>query len=273
MSQNLCNLPPPPPDGSASVLNAQHEIDSRPIARGNNPGATEGGDPNSPGSLSHLTCLGRTGYMDMFTEPVGRRITFSDPILLDPADMPDFVPDELFDSYTDTYFEYAAVWCPVLDRDMLHETAVLSSQLLQHSIALCGTRLRPPLIPHSDPESHYKRAKSLFLRNCEPNPVLQIIAVMLFWWWSAGYPNVADLDNGRWWLGVAIRLAEDIALGQASHKARTFPGGLPGLRNRIWWTLFVSCSSPCSVFYPLDSRLPVARPGIGFCPWPRDGPV
>jgi hypothetical protein len=188
--------------------------------------------------------------MDMFSEPVGRRITFSDPILLDPADMSDFVPDELFDSYTDTYFEYAAVWCPVLDRDMLHETVVLSSQLLQHSIALCGT-----LIPYSDPESHYKRAKGLLLRKCEPNPVLQIIAVMLFWWWSAGYPNVvADLDNGRWWLGVAIRLAEDIGLGQASHKARTFPGGLPGLQNRIWWTLFVSCSSPCSVYHPLDNR-------------------
>jgi hypothetical protein len=32
---------------------------------------------------------------------------------------------------------------------------------------------------------------------------------------------------------VAIRLAEDIGLGQASHKVQTFLGELPGLQNRI----------------------------------------
>ncbi|KAL2802172.1 hypothetical protein BJX63DRAFT_438138 [Aspergillus granulosus] len=238
VSDNLSSLRPPPVESSSSLLDAVYGANSHSIAHTNNGGAAEDGDPNSPGALSYRTYLGSTGYMDMFSEPIGWRRTPSDPTLLDPAYETDFVPEELLDSYADTYFEYAAVWCPILDRDMLQKPAVVASQLLQHSLALCGTRLRPPLIPHCDPESHYKRAKSLFLQNCEPSPVLQIISVMLFWWWSAGYPNVADLDNGRWWLGVAIRLAEDIGLSQASQKVQAFPGESLGLRSRIWWTLF-----------------------------------
>ncbi|KAL2801945.1 hypothetical protein BJX63DRAFT_438325 [Aspergillus granulosus] len=238
VSDNLCSLPPPPVESPSSLLHGRYVVDSRPIAHSECGSTAENGDPDSPGPLSYQTYLGSTGYMDMFSEPVGWRRTPSDPMLLDPGYEADFVPEELLDSYADTYFEYAAVWCPIIDRDMLHQPAVLASQLLQHSLALCGTRLRPPLIPHSDPEAHYKRAKSLFLRNCEPSPVLQIIGVMLFWWWSAGYPNVADLDNGRWWLGVSIRLAEDIGLSQASQKVPTFPGETPGLRSRVWWTLF-----------------------------------
>ncbi|KAL3441998.1 hypothetical protein BJX65DRAFT_313308 [Aspergillus insuetus] len=50
--------------------------------------------------------------------------------------------------------------------------------------------------------------------------------------------DTMPLDNGRWWLGVAIRLAEDIGLSQATSKMGVFPGESPGLRRRIWWTLF-----------------------------------
>ncbi|KAL3485081.1 hypothetical protein BJX62DRAFT_243340 [Aspergillus germanicus] len=238
VSENACSLPLPPVESSSSLLHPDGDVDSPPIASNDDEGVAGDESLNWPPTISYRTYLGSTGYMDMFSGVVGGRRTPSDTMPLDPAYEVGSVPGPLLDIYADTYFEFAAVWCPILDRDMLCQPTVLTSQFLQHSLALCGTRLRPPLIPHADAQSHYKRAKSLFLGSCEPNPVLQIMGVMLFWWWSAGYPNIADLDNGRWWLGVAIRLAEDIGLSQAASKMEIFPEESPGLRRRIWWTLF-----------------------------------
>ncbi|KAL4866574.1 fungal-specific transcription factor domain-containing protein [Aspergillus spectabilis] len=220
------------------LSDSQYVVGDRPTVQSNTEDATEETSCPNHELPPHRTYLGKTGYMDMFSEPVGWQRTPPEPMRFDYPYEIECVPDDLLDSYVETYFEYATVWCPVLDQDLLLEPYILASSFLQHALALCGTRIRPPLIAHSEPELHYKRAKGLFYGSCEPNPLLQIIGVMLFWWWSPGYPNIVSFDTGRWWLGVAIRLAEEIGLHQMSTKVESYIGESPGLRRRIWWTLF-----------------------------------
>jgi hypothetical protein len=151
------------------------------------------------------------------------------------------LPEDLLDIFLETYFEYAHVWCPVLDWATLQSfPQILESPLFLDALALCATRLQPPLIGRTDPEVHYTRAKSLLYGNCERNPMIQVIAIMLFYWWSPGRPNVASLDTGRWWVGTAIRLSEEIGLHHDKGPVETYIGETVGLKRRIWWTLFVS---------------------------------
>lgn len=159
------------------------------------------------------------------------------------------VSEDLIESYLETYFEYAYVWCPVLDRELLHaHPKALESVFLQNAVALCGTRLRPPLMAHTEPEVHYKNAKRLLYGNCENNPVLQIIGIMLFYWWSPGLPSIASLDTGRWWVATAVRLAEEIGLHQDIQPAGSYIGETAKWRRRVWWTLFVGASWSNALF-------------------------
>jgi hypothetical protein len=183
--------------------------------------------------------------MDIFSNAVAWQASPPKPLRLDCLSEHEGAPDDLLDSYVETYFEYASVWCPIFDRGVLLEQALLVSPFIQNSFAYCGTRLRPPLIAHSEPELHYQRAKSLLYGNCESNPLFQILGVMLFWWGSPGYPNIAGLDTGRWWLGVAIRLAEEIGLHQMPVNVDSYHAGIPGLGKRIWWTLLVRVQKHC----------------------------
>lgn len=192
----------------------------------------------------HQTYLGNTGYMQMFSkeDSAGNQAS-PKPVSLQYEATTDSIPEDLLDTYLETYFEYANVWCPVLDRDVLRShPEILESPVLQNALALCGTRLRPPLVTHMDPGVHYNRAKSLLYANCESNPLVQIIAIMLFYWWSPGQPNIAGLDTGRWWVGTAIRLAEEIGLHQEMAPTDSYIGETAGLKRRIWWTLFVGAS-------------------------------
>ncbi|KAL4866589.1 hypothetical protein BDV12DRAFT_199066 [Aspergillus spectabilis] len=237
MLQSTCNTPQPTLQLPTLPSTAPYVRIDQPTVHPNPQDAREGAScPDHDGS-PHRTYLGNTGYMDMFSNPVGWQVTPPNPLRLNCSSELEGVPEDLLDSYVETYFEYASVWCPVFDRGVILERALLASVFIQNAFAFCGTRLRPPLIAHAEPELHYQRAKSLLYGNCESNPLLQIIGVMLFWWGSPGYPNVAGLDTGRWWLGVAIRLAEEIGLHQTSVKVETHFAETPGLRKRIWWTL------------------------------------
>ena len=180
------------------------------------------------------------------------------------------IPEDLLDIYLETYFKYASLWCPVLDWATLDShSQILGSPFFHNALALCAIRLRPPLIGPTDPEIHYLRAKSLFYGNYESNPLIQIISIMLFYWWSPGRPNVASLDTGRWWVGTAIRLAEEIGLNHEKGPTESYIGETSGLKRRIWWTLFVS--AVLSRSYPSSPLLTSAllRQGTVLLPLPR----
>lgn len=227
------------------------------------------------GYRQHQTFLGNTGYMQMFSnERPGGNGVQPTPLPLACEPISHHVPEDLLEIYLQTYFEFANVWCPVLEWATLDsEPQILASPFFHNALALCAIRLRPPLIGPTDPEEHYMRAKSLFYGNCESNPLIQIISIMLFYWWSPGRPDVASLDTGRWWVGTAIRLAEEIGLHLDKGPAQTYIGEGCGLKRRIWWTLFVSAALPRS--FSLSPRLISApfRPGTALSPSPRADPA
>ena len=189
--------------------------------------------------------FGETGYMQMFSRDSGCDEHIS------PAQMPvesgnvvDAIPPALQDSYLDTFFEYGYVWCPVLDKKSLQFSEVADSPLLAHALALCGNQIKPPLMLHSESLTHYNRAKALFYGAQDSSQIVRIAALMLFYWWSAGPPNIVSMDTNWWWTGVAIRLAQEIGLHREPQPGQSMgPGETPGLRRRIWWGLFVCINS------------------------------
>lgn len=96
----------------------------------------------------------------------------------------------LQEGFIESYLDNCYAWCPVLDRDFFHTHSGLdSSPLLQHALALCGTRINPPLIQYRDSAVYYRLAKELFYNNCEGNALVRLASIMLFFWWSTGAPN------------------------------------------------------------------------------------
>lgn len=184
----------------------------------------------------------------------------------------DCIPPGLQESHLDTYFEYAQVWCPILDRDVFESNPELQrSLLLRHALALCGNQIKPPLLVHASSMDHYTRAKEIFYGNHEPNPLIRIIALMLFYWWSAEPPNVVSLDTTSWWTGTAIRLAQQVGLHRESAEGSpALAGESPGLRRRIWWTLVVRL-----FFYHrlTQLRLTNDRPANASQRFPRASPA
>jgi len=157
----------------------------------------------------------------------------------------------LQESYAETYFEYCYPWCPVFEKDVLAtEPALAKSILLKQALALVGSQLEPPVIKHGTPGAYYDRAKRLFYKHCEKNPIVCISALILFYWWGGGSPNTVNIDTVWWWTGVAIRQAQQIGLHREPKPGQPMrPMETLGLRRRIWWTLFVSTPRP--VFWML----------------------
>ena len=185
----------------------------------------------------HPSYIGNSGYMQIFSGESGGSLQEQE----SQQRVVDCIPPGLQESHLDTYFEYAQVWCPILDRDVFESNPELQgSLLLRHALALCGNEIKPPLLVHASSMDHYTRAKELFYGNHEPNPLIRIIALMLFYWWSAEPPNVVSLDTTSWWTGTAIRLAQQVGLHrETAEGSPALAGQSPGLRRRIWWTLVV----------------------------------
>ncbi|KAL2827254.1 hypothetical protein BJY01DRAFT_255777 [Aspergillus pseudoustus] len=183
----------------------------------------------------HPSYIGSSGYMQIFSHESGGSLQEQEP----QQRVVDRIPPGLQESHLDTYFEYAQVWCPIIDREAFESNSELQgSLLLRHALALCGNQIKPPLLVHASSMDHYTRAKELFYGNHEPNPLVRIIALMLFYWWSAEPPNVVSLDTTSWWTGTAIRLAQQVGLHrEPALESPTLAGESLGLRRRIWWTL------------------------------------
>lgn len=204
--------------------------------------------PNSTGS-GHLqtSCFGDTGYMTLFSHD---NVVAGDTVA--PGQLPAHlvgaytIPVTLRDAFLETFVEQCFVWCPILDRDFLQDetngqSILDESLLLQQALALCGTRVNPPLIDSKDPAAHYQHVKQMFYSNSEKDPLVRLMSIMLLFWWSIGAPNLPNMDNAYWWTGIAIRMAQEMGLHREpqAHEIGSL-GSTLGLRRRIWWTLFVS---------------------------------
>lgn len=187
--------------------------------------------------------FGNTGYMQIFSHgDAGDGSTATPQPVLDHAPAVDNIPPAVQEGHLDAYYEYGQLWCPVLDRETYECVPEFrQSLLLNHALAICGNELRPSLIDHTTSLEHYNRAKELFYGNQEANPLIRIISIMLFYWWSPGPPNVVSMDTTWWWTGIAIRLAQQIGLHREPSPGQSLAAGeTPSLRRRIWWTLVVS---------------------------------
>jgi hypothetical protein len=83
---------------------------------------------------------------------------------------------DLQQSFVETYLEYCLPWCPVLDRDQLNIDELSQSPLLVNALAVVGSHLRPPVMPHDGPAAYYDRARQLFYNDAEPDVVRSLQA-------------------------------------------------------------------------------------------------
>ena len=189
--------------------------------------------------------------------------------------------------FAETYLEYCYTWCPVLDIDKILEDT-LRSPLLANALALAGSHVRPPLIPHDGPKAYYKRATSIFYNDEESDGLTTLQAISLFYWWAPRSPALARRHSSWWWTSVLIRHAQQMNFHREPGPTHPLRDVLQlSLRRRIWWTAFARerltalCQSkPCIIDpadcniqevtladFPPDSRL--QRKGEVFIYWVR----
>ncbi|PGG96028.1 hypothetical protein AJ79_09769 [Helicocarpus griseus UAMH5409] len=253
---------PNTPEGSRqpTVQFLSTRVDSVPVKSHD---SRQGQSPSYSGDSGHLPILDNTTAPDQFN---------SNHSVLQPIDLP---PPALQESFIDTYFQYCYTWCPILDNSTVFlEQEESSSILLNQALALLGSRIQPPVLQHAPPSVYYNRAKSLFHGNHENNPITCIKSLLLFYWWGSA-PNSPSLDTVWWWTGVAIRLAQQIGLHREPRSGQVMrPNETPGLRRRIWWTLFARerqtsiCQGRPCIIDPLDCN--VREPTLDDFPDPKD---
>lgn len=126
-------------------------------------------------------------------DPLRESVRLTGPVSVGTVQIISSLPPILQECYLETFLEYCYPWCPILDQqDLSTYFKVGGSILLQHAMALVGILMRPPILQHDSSSSHYDKAKMLFYGNHEPSPLIRIMAVMLFYWWSACPPSVVS---------------------------------------------------------------------------------
>lgn len=181
---------------------------------------------------------------------------------------------ELQQIYADTYVEFCYPWCPVLDVDRITEDT-LRSPLLANALAIAGSHIRPPLIPHEGPATYYKRATSIFYNDEEASGIVTLQALSLFYWWAPRAVSRAHRHSSWWWTSVLIRHAQQMNLHREPGPSHTLRDVLHlSLRRRIWWTAFARerltalCQSKPCIIDPSDCT--IAPPSLAdFPPDPR----
>jgi len=158
-----------------------------------------------------------------------------------PLEFQDVPSPDLLQSFAETYFDCCYAFCPVLDKDSLFPD-LAQSPLLSNALALVGSHIQPPMIPHAGPATYYDRARKLFYDDGEPQVITALKAVSLFYWWSPRPPSIVHRHSSWWWTSVVIRHGQQMGMHRepAPGHPLTAEGGSMGIRRRIWWTAFVS---------------------------------
>lgn len=162
---------------------------------------------------------------------------------------------DLRQSFTETYFEYCYTWCPILDRATL-SMELAESPLLDNAVAILGSHVRPPLIPHAGPATYYSRARRLFYDEEEEEDLLATLkAVSLFYWWAPRPPSVAHRHSSWWWTSIVIKLAQQAGFYRESVTDMSKHGIKLYTLRRIWWTAFVGIPSQLIALFILNNLL------------------
>ncbi|KAL2868981.1 transcription factor domain-containing protein [Aspergillus lucknowensis] len=154
---------------------------------------------------------------------------------------------DLQQSFVETYVEYCSPWCPVFDRDQLNVDELSQSPILVNALAIVGSHIQPPVMPHDGPAAYYERARNLFYNDAEPDVVRSLQAVSLFYWWSPRPPSILHRHSSWWWTSCVVRHCQQLGVHQqpslgpgpassqhnhpANHRSHL-------IRRRIWWTAF-----------------------------------
>ncbi|KAL4804107.1 fungal-specific transcription factor domain-containing protein [Aspergillus unguis] len=166
-------------------------------------------------------------------------------------------------SFVETYHEYCYPWCPVFDQDQLSLDSLAQSPLLVNALAVVGSHVRPPALPHDGPAAYYERARNLFYNDAEPDVVRALQAISLFYWWSPRPPSILHRHSSWWWTSVVIRHCQQLGVHQQPSLG---PGPASSqhnhptnhrshlIRRRIWWTAFarerltaICQGKPCTI--------------------------
>jgi hypothetical protein len=138
----------------------------------------------------------------------------------------------------------------------------LRSSLLGNALALAGSHIRPPLIPHDGPAAYYKKATSILYNDEETDGLATLQAISLFYWWAPRSPAVAHRHSSWWWTSVLIRHAQQMNFHRepSPHYPDRDTLNL-SLRRRIWWTAFARerltalCQSKPCIIDPADCNI------------------
>lgn len=139
----------------------------------------------------------------------------------------EFAPGTL-PTYLETFAELCFVWCSVIELE--DTTLATGSSLIDHAVASVASLTRPTVISGTfRHQQHYERARHIFYHERDLNSLTLIKAAMIlpcYEYSSARSPT----DSSFWWLGAAIRLAQDICMHRAARETN--------MNRRIWWALF-----------------------------------
>lgn len=151
------------------------------------------------------------------------------------------LPDvSLQSTFLHTYWKHCYCFCPVLDLATAFGDMARSA-LLTNAVALAGSHIQPPLLPHDGADKYYERARMLFYEDRESDNIITLQALSLFYWWAPRAPSAIHRHTSWWWQSVIIRHAQQMGLHRepsSESPLRTRPN--LSLRRRIWWTAFVS---------------------------------
>ncbi|KAJ5261442.1 hypothetical protein N7478_012037 [Penicillium angulare] len=153
-------------------------------------------------------------------------------------DSPDLPDPALQQTFAETYFDFCYAWCPVLDRNEL-SGELARSPLLVNALAVAGSHINPPIIPHDGPAIYYDRAKTRFYNDEEANVMTSLKAISLFYWWSPRPPTILHRHSSWWWTSVVIRHCQQLGVHREPSPDHPLRQQIDlSLRRRIWWTAF-----------------------------------
>ncbi|KAE8407803.1 fungal-specific transcription factor domain-containing protein [Aspergillus pseudonomiae] len=176
--------------------------------------------PSIPPNYQRITAFSNSRNQEILT-------------IIDPTASP---PTILFNAYSDAYFQHLFHQFPVIDHADLSSNR--PSLALQQAICMVGTMLRHPKGPDilSDNEKYYYNAKTLIHTNHEQDPMTVLKVLCLLATRNIAGPVLLTVDCAWHWLGIAIRLLQQMGLHR---EEMCVASASPGMARRIAWCLFV----------------------------------